>query len=166
MQPLTAPTAEPMMRVSDLLTPASLIPDIQADTKADVLHTLAVRLALAVPDLDAHDVFNVLWEREELGSTGIEAGIAVPHGRLRQIARPILVVGRTRQPIDYDAIDEMKTDLFFALLAPATGGDHLRLLAQLARLFHAPEFGEQLRSCATADDMHRCILRWEAALSC
>lgn len=166
MQPLTSPTADTIMRVSDLLTTSAFIPDIQADTKSDVLHLLAERLALAVPDLSAHDVFNVLWEREELGSTGIEAGIAVPHGRLRQIARPILVVGRTRQPIDFDAIDEMKTDLFFALLAPATGSDHLRLLAQLARLFHAPEFGEQLRSCVTTDAMRRCILRWEAALSC
>lgn len=166
MQPLTISAADSIMRVSDFLTAASLIPDIQADTKADVLHTLAARLARAVPDLSAHDVFNVLWEREELGSTGIEAGIAVPHGRLRQISRPVLVVGKSRTPVDFEAIDEMKTDLFFALLAPASGSDHLRLLAQLARLFHAPEFGEQLRYCSTADDMHRCILRWEAALSC
>jgi PTS system nitrogen regulatory IIA component len=142
------------------------VPDVKAATKHDVLHILAQHIAVTQNNLSADEVFNALWEREELGSTGIEAGIAIPHGRLKKLAHPILTIGKTESPIEFDAIDDMKTDLFFVVLAPSSGNEHLRVLAQLARLFQTTGFSEQLRYCRTEAEMHRCLTHWESTIVC
>lgn len=154
------------MRISDLVTPDAFIADISAASKADVLHALADRAASLTPLLSAQTIFDVLWERETLGSTGIEAGIAIPHGRFKAIKTPVLVVGKTVAPIDFGAIDEMPSDLFFTLLAPTSSSDHLQLLARLAHMFQLPDYADRLRYCQTSEQMHLCFLSWEASLPC
>lgn len=159
-------TSSSMLRASNFMSGGSCIPDLKAATKVDVLRALTHHISSTHPTLAADEIFSALWEREELGSTGIESGIAIPHGRLKKLAHPILTIGKTETPIEFDAIDGMKTDLFFVVLAPSSGNEHLRLLAQLARLFQTTGFAEQLRYCFTADEMYRCLLQWEAAITC
>lgn len=154
------------MRISTLLSHDSFLADISAANKADVIQAIASRAACLAHPLSAQTIFDVLWEREELGSTGIEAGIAIPHGRFKTITSPILVIGKTSTPIDFGAIDEMPSDLFFALMAPTSSNDHLVLLSRLARLFQLPNFAKQMRYCQTAEQMHLCFLNWEASLPC
>lgn len=166
MQPETCTTTLSPMRISTLVSQDAFIPDIQGTNKADVLQAIAARAAVRTPRLSAQDIFDVLWEREELGSTGIEAGIAIPHGRFKTIPTPILVVGKTVAPLDFGAIDEMPSDLFFVLLAPTSSNDHLQLLSRLARMFQLPHYADRLRYCQTAEQMHLCFLNWEAALPC
>lgn len=163
-EPVT--TSSHMLRVSNFVSESGCVPNIKATTKTDVLHFLAQHIANTHTNLSADEVFNALWEREDLGSTGIEAGIAIPHGRLKKLAHPILTIGKTDFPIEFEAIDDMKTDLFFVVLAPSTGNEHLRVLAQLARLFQTSGFAEQLRYCRTAAEMHRCLIHWEATTAC
>lgn len=163
-EPVSASSS--MLRVSNFVSENGCVPDLKATTKTDVLHSLAHHIANTNANLSADEVFNALWEREELGSTGIEAGIAIPHGRLKKLVHPILTIGKTETPIEFDAIDDMKTDLFFVVLAPSTGNEHLRVLAQLARLFQTSGFAEQLRYCRTAAEMRRCLMHWEATIAC
>lgn len=163
-EPATA--SSHMRRVSNFVSESGCVPDLKVTTKSDVLHALAQHIANTHSNLSADEVFNALWEREELGSTGIEAGIAIPHGRLKKLSCPILTIGKSETPLEFDAIDDMKTDLFFVVLAPSTGNDHLRVLAQLARLFQTSGFAEQLRYCRTAAEMHRCLMHWEATIAC
>ncbi len=109
--------------------------DMDASSKDEVLHRLVdvlVRNALLPP---GNTLLQALLEREGLGSTGIGHGVAIPHGRSSQIRQQTVVLGRTRQPIDFDAIDGQPTRLFFLLVAPENGSnDHLYLLAKIARL--------------------------------
>lgn len=166
MHPETcAPTSTPL-RISTLVSPKSFLADINAANKADVLRAIADRAVVLSPSLSAQRIFDLLWEREELGSTGIEAGIAIPHGRIQGIPQPLLVIAKTTAPLDFGAIDEMPSDLFFALLAPTSSNDHLKLLALLARLFQLPQHPDRLRYCRTPEEMYHCLLNWEASLPC
>lgn len=166
MQPETSTATTSLLRISTLISPQSFLANVPAANKADVLHAIAERAAALAPPLTAQRIFDLLWEREELGSTGIEAGIAIPHGRIQGIAHPILVVAKTTAPLDFGAIDEMPSDLFFALLAPTSSNDHLKLLSQLARLFQLPQHPDHLRYCRTPEEMYHCLLNWEASLPC
>lgn len=109
--------------------------DLEASSKSEVLARLVdilVRNNILPAD---NSLLDALTEREGLGSTGIGHGVAIPHGRTAQIGKPTVVLGRTRQPIDFDAIDGQPTRLFFLLVAPENGNnDHLYLLAKIARL--------------------------------
>lgn len=162
LQEISSPISRPA-RGSILALTHGFLPDIHADTKTDVLHALAGAASTLAPTVSAQHIFNTLWNREELGSTGIEAGIAIPHGCLKAISSPILVVGKSAVPVDFGAVDEMPTDLFFTILAPVTGVDHLELLSQLARMFQLPEYAGRMRYCWTADEMCLCFTDWEAA---
>lgn len=162
----TCATTPNPIRVSALMSPDRFIADIRAANKADVLKSIANHMARLAPSLSAQTLLDVLLEREELGSTGIEAGVAIPHGRLRTISTPILVIGKTATPVDFGAVDEMPSDLFFTLLAPTSSNDHLRLLSRLARLFQLPNYIDRLRYCRTAEQMHLCFQNWEEATPC
>ncbi len=149
--------------LSALVTPGTFLADISAAGKADVLQAMARHATKLATALSAQVIFDVLWEREELGSTGIGAGIAVPHGRFKGIHAPVMLVGKTSAPIDFGAVDEMPTDLFFTLLAPAEGNSHIQLLFHLSRMFHHQSHANRMRYCQTAEQMHLCFVGWEAA---
>jgi PTS system nitrogen regulatory IIA component len=133
------------MEITELLMPDGVIPDLSASSKKQALQELAKRAA-KVTGLHERTIFDVLLERERLGTTGVGQGIAIPHGKLPGLERIYGLFARLPEPVDFDAIDDQPVDLIFLLLAPeSAGADHLKALARVSRLLRDPAVCEQLR---------------------
>ena len=121
------------MRISDFLALADVAVDIRASDKGQLLRGLAQKCAPAL-ELPADLIAGELLKREELGSTGMGGGIAIPHARIQAVAKPFGILVKLRQPIDFDAIDGLPVDLVFLLLLPTSPqGEQLDALASVAR---------------------------------
>jgi PTS system nitrogen regulatory IIA component len=119
--------------------------DIAAPNKRALLHDLARRAAPAL-NVDADFVFNALLKREELGSTGVGNGVALPHVRLEQVRSPFAIMVRLKEPIDFDAVDGQPVDLVcLLLLSKENESAQLNALAGIARRLRRPELLEELR---------------------
>jgi nitrogen PTS system EIIA component len=133
------------------LTPDCVIPSLKAGSKKQVLQELA-RKAADLTGQDESVIFDVLLERERLGTTGIGHGIAIPHGKIPALDRVYGVFARLERPIDFDSIDEQPVDLVFLLLAPSDcGADHLKALAKVSRLLRDRMLCEKMRGSTGAD---------------
>lgn len=125
-----------------------------------------VRLSGALAEklgLDDRAIFDAVMEREQLGSTGVGEGVAIPHARLSKLDMPVGGLMKLSEGVDFDAVDEQPCDLIFMLLAPITAGaDHLRALAQVSRAFRKPEIRAALRSASDAKTL-RSILCQEGS---
>jgi len=145
------------MEIADLITPASVIANLHVANKRQALHELAKRAA-ALAGRDERTVFEVLWERERLGSTGIGHGVAIPHGKLPTLDRLYGVFARLDKPIDFDAIDDQPIDLMFLLLAPENAGaDHLKALARVSRLLRDQAMCAKLRGTESAEALYALL---------
>jgi len=135
-QPNTVPTSSKAGVLTGLITLDRIRCDIAISSQKRLLEELAILLVEHSTALDKDTVFRVLIERERLGSTGIGAGIALPHGRLNGINECVAALIRLKQPLDFDAPDQQPISLAVALLVPAeASGEHLQTLASLAHLF-------------------------------
>jgi len=145
------------MEIYDLITPACVVANLRATSKRQALQELA-RRAAALAKLDEHKVFETLWEREQLGTTGIGAGTAVPHGRLSDLSRPVALFARLEKPVDFDAIDSQPVDLIFLLLTPSdASADHLKALARISRLLRNRATCTKLRGTNEADAIYALL---------
>jgi PTS system nitrogen regulatory IIA component len=150
------------MDITTLVSPESVIPNLKATSKKQALQELA-RNAGELTGLHDRAVFDVLLERERLGTTGVGNGIAIPHGKLAQLDKLYGVFARLERPIDFDAIDEQPVDLIFLLLAPeSAGADHLKALARVSRLLRDKSMCEKLRATTTADGLYALLIGSEA----
>ncbi|MCW8971604.1 MAG: PTS IIA-like nitrogen regulatory protein PtsN [Rhodospirillales bacterium] len=133
------------MEITDLISPKAVVADLKATSKKQALQELAT-LAAELTGLHERAIFDVLLERERLGTTGIGNGIAIPHGKLPQLDRLHGVFARLSKPINFDSIDDQPVDLIFLLLAPeSAGADHLKALARVSRLLRDKPACEKLR---------------------
>ena len=139
------------MEINDLLVPEGVVADLKATSKKQALQDLAKRAA-EVSGLHERAIFDVLVERERLGTTGVGNGIAIPHGKLASLDRIHGLFARLEQPIDFHAIDERPVDLIFVLLAPENAGaDHLKALARISRLLRNNGICDKLRGTDSAE---------------
>lgn len=140
------------MKIAELLPEKGIITEVEASSKNELLRQISEVLAQCYPSLDADEVFRVLMEREQLGSTGVGDGIAIPHGKLPtdrfcslKEPFPILLFARSLRGIDFDAMDSRPVYLIFTLIAPENcPGLHLKVLAKIARLLKNKEVQEKL----------------------
>jgi len=145
------------MNISDLLKPAAVISSLKVQGKKHLLQELSARAA-QVTHLPERKIFETLMERERLGTTGVGQGIAIPHGRLGDIAEIAGVFARLETPIDYDAVDNQPVDLVFMLLAPeGAGADHLKALARVSRLLRNQAATEKLRAAKSAEALYAIL---------
>jgi nitrogen PTS system EIIA component len=129
------------MRLKEYLDQDLIIPELSARNKPDVIRELLHPLAAKHPELDVERAYRVLLEREQLGSTGIGEGVAIPHGKMAELERIILVVGRSTTGVDFAALDFRPCTIFFLVLAPEhVAGLHLRILAHVSRLLRDDAF--------------------------
>ncbi|MEQ8966193.1 MAG: PTS IIA-like nitrogen regulatory protein PtsN [Azospirillaceae bacterium] len=147
----------------DFLTPEAILPTLRATSKKQVLQELAKKAA-AVTGQPERAIFDVLLERERLGTTGVGRGVAIPHGKLPGLGRVHGVFARLERPIDFDAVDDAPVDLVFLLLAPErAGAEHLKALARVSRLLRDEGLCQALRGCDTAEGIYALIDAREAA---
>ena len=147
------------MEIADLLAgPDAVLACVKASGKKALLAELAGRAA-ALYKLDERPLFDRLLERERLGSTGIGGGIAIPHGRMAGIDKPVGLFARLGHPVDFDSIDERPVDTVFLLLAPeGAGADHLKALARVSRLLRDRSLVEKLRATENADALYALLV--------
>ena len=152
------------MEIRDLLQPEAVISDLKAANKKQALQELG-RHAAKITGVNERKIFEVLMERERLGTTGVGNGIAIPHGKLSEFKRMYGVFARLDRAIDFDAIDEQPVDLVFLLLAPeGAGADHLKALACISRLLRDGNAVEKLRASRDAAALY-AVLTEQAASS-
>jgi PTS system nitrogen regulatory IIA component len=145
------------MPLSDLVAPNAIIPVLRVNGKKQTLQEVAAKAA----DLSGQNertIFEILMQREKLGSTGVGNGIAIPHGKLPKLERLFGLFARLERPIDFEALDGQPVDLVFLLLAPeGAGADHLRALARVARLLRDPDVARKLRDSRDAEAMYAVL---------
>lgn len=145
------------MEISHLLAPEAVICSLRAQSKKQALHDLAAR-ASQLTGTPAPRIFELLMERERLGSTGMGDGIAIPHARLPGLPGIVGVFARLEPPLEYDAIDGRPVDLIFLLLTPAeAGADHLKALARVSRLLRHPGTCEMARAAPKAEVLYAVL---------
>lgn len=146
------------MNLAELLDPRCIIANLSVTSKKQALQELAKRAA-EVSSLHERAIFDVLLERERLGTTGVGNGIAIPHGKLPGLDRLYGLFARLETPIDFDAVDDMPVGLIFLLLTPeAAGADHLKALTRISRLLRDRRLCEKLHAANGADAL-RALLR-------
>jgi len=151
------------MQLGDLISPEAVLPSLKAKTKKQLLQELSARAARTA-GLQERDVFDVLWQRERLGSTGLGQGVAIPHGKLGGLKRIVGVFARLAEPVDFDAVDGEPVDIVFLLLAPeGAGADHLKALARISRLLREGSAVEKLRASKDAAALYAVLTQEEAS---
>ncbi|MCP4330391.1 MAG: PTS IIA-like nitrogen regulatory protein PtsN [Alphaproteobacteria bacterium] len=151
------------MNIGELVSPARVLPALRASSKKQTLQELA-RFAAKHLDLDERTVFDILLERERLGTTGVGHGVAIPHGKLSTLDRLHGFFARLESPVGFDAIDEQPVDLIFLLLAPETAGaDHLKALAQVSRLLRDQNACKKLRESESTDGIYALLTETAAS---
>jgi PTS system nitrogen regulatory IIA component len=133
------------MKIADLLDVKAISTELTSQKKIEVLAELVDLLRRVQPDLDTAELMAVLIDREELGSTGIGDGIAIPHGKLKGLDRLLMAFGRKKDGIDFDSMDNRPAHLFFLLLAPESEATlHLKALARISKLLRKDDVRRQL----------------------
>ncbi len=139
-----------------LLNGSGIILDAVPVEKERLIEKIA--LLLEDSDISPQTIVNKLLAREELGSTALGYGIALPHARMQGIQAPRAVFIRLAQSVDFDAPDEEPVDIIFAMLVPAGANEeYLRLLASLAKMFNDPDIRDQLRSASTQEEIYSIL---------
>jgi nitrogen PTS system EIIA component len=145
------------MKISDLLSPTDVMIDVRASNKRLLLQEFAAKAAASL-GLPVDQIAPYLLKREELGSTGIGRGVAIPHARLPDLQRPYGVFAKLKQGIEFDAIDGQPVDIMFVLLLPAAvENEALGALALVARALRSAENLARLRGAKTASELYSAI---------
>ena len=150
------------MELSDILTPDRCLCKIQGFSKKRLLKTLSTRLGESFSNLDENQVFDSMMAREQLGSTGIGNGIAIPHCRVPECNEITGCLITLESYVDYDSTDGEPVDLIFVLIVPEESeADHVNTLAILAEKFHSKSFCDSLRNAQNNDELYRHAISHE-----
>jgi PTS system nitrogen regulatory IIA component len=146
------------MNIGDFLSPNDVAIDVAVSNKQKLLLELASKAGSRFR-LPPERILTELSKREELGSTGVGNGVAIPHARFPEIDKAFGMLLRLRQPIDFAALDGKPIDLAFLLLLPESPkGEQLTALASVARKFRSPTKAAALRDARDGAEMHRLLL--------
>lgn len=138
--------------LTSLLKDGVILNSQTADSRKQILSTLANAIA-EKHGLEGRDVLDAVIARENLGSTGVGEGVAIPHARIENLKAPVGAFVHLADGVDFDAIDGRPCDLIFMLLAPhSSGADHLRALAQVSRTFRNSDLRDRLRASGDAEE--------------
>ncbi|MCX5849194.1 MAG: PTS sugar transporter subunit IIA [Deltaproteobacteria bacterium] len=136
--------------------------NLLAKTKTEALTELVNTLIRGGVKLNSSSIIEVLQQRENLGSTGIGDGVAIPHGKISELDDLVVAFGRSVQGISYDSMDGKPVHLFFLLLAPEnSAGQHLKVLAKISKMLKAANFRKNLLKAKSQADLYRIIIDQE-----
>ncbi|HCU68451.1 MAG TPA: PTS fructose transporter subunit IIA [Desulfomicrobium sp.] len=146
------------MKLAEYLDKDLIISDLSARTKKEVLAELVSPLPGKFPGVDPVRVAQVLLDREMLGTTGIGDGIAIPHGKLDSLDQVMVIVGRSREGVDFASLDHKPATIFFTVLAPSSVvGLHLKILATISRLLKDNAFRQAFADAEGGDGLWRLL---------
>ena len=146
------------MKIMDYLNEEWVIPELKGTDKPSILKELSSVLVKACQVSSVEQLFQVLLDREKLGSTGIGEGIAIPHGRLKKLKRFYISFGRSLKGVDFDSIDRKPSQLFFLVMAPENSAvDNLKLLSRIVTLLKEPSFKKRLMEAQSQKELFQII---------
>jgi PTS system fructose-specific IIA component/PTS system nitrogen regulatory IIA component len=148
------------MKFADFIQPGAIRSELAAETKEGVIRELVAALVEAEQVAAAHsdDIVRAIMKREELGSTGIGRGIAVPHTKHASVDRLVGTVGVSSDGIDFNSLDGEKVQLLFLLISPPDRpGDHLRALENISRQLRDEMFCKFLKQAKTSEDVQQLL---------
>lgn len=142
------------MELADILAKNAVLICTDVTKKRHLFEVLAFKAA-ELTGLPQSDILAAITGREELGSTGLGNGIAIPHGKLAGLKEVVAVFARLDHPIDFDAVDDQPVDLVMMLLAPVgAGADHLKALSRVARMLRTQDVVDDMRHAADAGRLY------------
>jgi nitrogen PTS system EIIA component len=146
------------MHIGDFLAAGDVAVDVRTPDKLRLLRELSQRAAARLK-LDADRIARAIFDREQLGSTGMGGGIALPHARIEEVNAAFGMLVRLRRPIDFESVDGKPVDLVFLLLLPTKAdGEQLNALASVARKLRNPETTASVRRARDGTEAHRAIV--------
>jgi len=147
------------MHLVEALRPEMFWPGLNSNTKPEVINELSENISSIVPSLDAAKVAEILMDRERLGSTGIQDGIAIPHGKVPGLDKIVVACGTKPSGIEFDSHDGKPAQIFFVLLAPEfAAGHHLKVLARLSRLLKEEHIRKALLDASDGSEMYKLLV--------
>ncbi|MBL7005352.1 MAG: PTS sugar transporter subunit IIA [Gammaproteobacteria bacterium] len=151
-----------MILLSSILTEQRIISNLEISSKKKLLEYISSLFSDEL-QTDKKQLFNAFFDREQLSSTGIGQGIALPHARISGIDKAYGCLLKLSNPIAFDAIDNQPIDLVFSLIVPEHAtNDHLNILASIARFLSEKDVCNELRIANDSNDMQTCVLKHEA----
>lgn len=150
-----------MNLVAKLLPPGNVVPDLSVSSKKRLFEQIGL-LFENNHGIPRNLVFDSLFDRERLGSTGLGQGVAIPHGRIKGLKEALGAFVRLCQPVPFEAPDGKPVSLVFALLVPEQATEkHLQILSELAQMFSDPGLRESMAAAPDAGALHRLIAAWQ-----
>jgi PTS system nitrogen regulatory IIA component len=153
-----------MNLISKILVADNILLDAESTSKKRVFERVGLLFENQM-QIARSQVFDSLFAREKLGSTGLGQGVAIPHGRIPKLREATAAFVRTTHPIPFDAPDSQPVTLIFVLLVPELATDlHLQLLGELAQMFSDEAFRKQLQCCEDSAQMYQLFCGWNSAV--
>jgi PTS system nitrogen regulatory IIA component len=146
------------MRLASLTRPELIFVGLPGEDRAQLLQALAAQVAATGVVRDSEELFQKLWERERLGSTGIGSGVAIPHCKLKGLRHGIVAIGLAAQGVDFQAVDGRPVTLFFLVVSPSESpAEHLQVLAAISRWIKADHHVEKILQLSDRDAIYRLL---------
>jgi nitrogen PTS system EIIA component len=153
---------ETMSLISKILPHDNVVVDAESTSKKRVFERAGILFENQL-QIARSEVFDSLFARERLGSTGLGQGVAIPHGRVKGLRDAVGAFFKMQNPIAFDAPDGLPVNLIFILLVPERATDlHLQLLGELAQMFSDKSFREQLQALDDPTAIHQLFINWKA----
>ena len=150
-----------MIDITSILTLDRVLCRCEVSSKKKTLETMSELLSRTVGDESQQAIFEALLKRERLGSTGLGSGIALPHGRIESLTKPVAAVATLQSDIDFDSLDGAPVNIVFSLAMPENCNDqHLQILAFLAEMFSDPVLCNAIRNAKTPEEIYQRISGW------
>jgi PTS system nitrogen regulatory IIA component len=153
-----------MNLISKILPPGNILLDTESTSKKRMFERVGL-LFENNQQIARSQVFDSLFAREKLGSTGLGQGVAIPHGRIAKLRDATAAFVKTSHPIPFDAPDGQPVNLIFVLLVPERANDlHLQILGELAQMFSDTQFRNNLLACDDTTAIHQLFYGWKSVI--
>jgi len=150
------------MKISELLKPDKIIPELRNTIKKEVINELIDLFKDDEKVLNLEAVRSIVLEREKIMSTGVGKGFAIPHGKTNYVKETIVAFGKTREPIDFEALDDQPVRLIFLLVGKEDMvAAHIKLLSRISRMMNDDSFRENLLKASTAEEIYNYFVEEE-----
>ncbi len=147
------------MKIADILTKDSIIKSLEASEKKNALREISETVSRLSPSLNTETLFKMLLEREELCSTALDHGVAVPHLRMHGLSEPVAVFARSAEGIDFDSLDGKPTHLFMTIIASDSRADeYINLLARITSVLKNGKTRKRLMEAQSTKDIFETLI--------
>ena len=143
------------MKICDILSVERIKPELDSETKNDIINELIDLLKDNEQIKDLETVKSAVLEREKIMSTGVGKGFAIPHAKTPAVQKIVACFGKTKQPVDFEALDGEPVNLIFVLVGQDNMvGPHIKLLSRISRMMSKDEFREAIAEAKTAEEIY------------